>query len=545
MIKANDYLEIFTLPFGYYLQNQFYTLLTETALLYLPFLLVLISEALKPRAMGAGGITATESALKSIEIRFFSMIVVIMLGVNPYYSGGITTPESMDYGSHSCNDKYRRAIIGEDVANLQGAFTFTHDIESYAPIIQALTNNLATATVNGVISTIPCNIGYRDVQAIMNGVQLESAKTKALINEFSKQCYIPAIKELQYSVDDTSDPSSFVEKFGVVSSPLIARYKDKEKELIFRTNTDLWPTPPHDNISDSGVTAIRCDVAIENITKLVIQDERFQGMKGAIRSMFKNSDEWTLAMKDYGSRDLLYKLGDVQDAEYALVQGVLENAVSPILTNDYVTNINELSTTGLAATSVGTVIATIGAGIMYFVSVATTEVAIEITPWTVSILQGVIAGFGIVILFLTAYSFKTLYTIIVLIIALEFVHIGIEFGAWIDNVAISIMNSKFTDVNLDTLKVKLIAALLGAICYVLIPMFVYKFITVHTIGQTGTNDLSPGADSAAKVGTGVASKLSSKLKSGGSNVAKDINKKLRGTQESANNASSNMGKIKE
>lgn len=426
MIIANDYLEIFTLPFGYYLQNQFYTLLTETALLYLPFLVILITETLKPRAKGMGGISATEATLKAIEVRFFGMMIVIMIGVNPYYDGGTTTPDKMDYASHSCNDKYRRAIVGADVANLQGSFTFTHDIESYSPIILALTNNLSTGVSNGIISTIPCNIGYRDVQAMMNGVQLESAKTKALINEFSTQCYIPAIRELQYSVDDTSDPSSFVEKFGVVSSALIGRYKDKERELIFKTKTDLWPVPPHDNLSGNGVTTIGCDVAIENISKLIIKDERFQGMKGAVRHLFKNSDEWTLAMKDYGSRDLIYKLGDMQDAEYALVQGVLENSVSPIRTNDYASSVNELSTSGLAATSIGTVAAAIGAGIMYVVSVATTEVAIEITPWTISILQGVIAGFGIVILFLTAYSFKTLYTILVLIIALEFVHIGVR-----------------------------------------------------------------------------------------------------------------------
>lgn len=544
MIKANDYLEIFTLPFGYYLQNQFYTLLTETALLYLPFLLVLISEALKPRAMGLGGITATEAALKSIELRFFGMIVVIMLAVNPYYSGGVATPSDMDYTSHSCNDKFRRAVVGGDVAKLQGAFTFTHNIESYSPIIQALTNNLSTATVNGMISTIPCDIGYRDVQAVMNGVQLESAKTKALINEFSKQCYVPAIKSLQYSVDDTSDPRSFVEKFGVVSSELIARYKDKEEELIFKTKTELWPNPPQDNLSDSGITAIGCDVAIENISRLIIQDERFQGMKGAVRTIFRDSDAWRSAASSYGNRDLSYKLTNVQDAEYALVQGVLENAVSPIGTNDYFSGAGDMSLSAVE-TSIGTVVAMIGAGIMYVVSVGTTEVAIELTPWTVSILQGVIAAFGIVILFLTAYSFKTLYTLIVLIVALEFVHLGIEFGAWIDNVAITIMNSKFTDPNIDTIKVKMIAALLGAICYVYIPMFVYKFITVHTIGQTGVSDLSPGADSAGKVGTAATSKIADKTRKGASSLGEKGYQKLSKTIGSAGNAVNNMGKIKE
>lgn len=535
---ANDYLEVFTLPLGYYLHTQFFTLLTETALLYLPFLIVVITEVAKSYESG-DGTDAAMRVLKAIELRFFSMMFVIMIAVSPLEGLGTTTVQNIDYASQSCNDKFRRAIIGSEVDGLKNSFSFTHDLVSYAPLLQTAVNSISTATVNSVISTIPCSISYRDIENAVANIELEDSRTVSLINEFNNQCYLPALNDIKFDSVTSEEflDGTYLDTYGVISPPLLERYANNEQPISMTTQTASWPISPHDNVMPNGMTSLQCNVAIGKIGTLIVNDERFSGLFGSVVSLFGGDDEYRNAMEQVSKPEYKYKIENLDNMELAMIHSVFRKALNPLSISS-TGAVDTTTTLDKAESLVSEFLAAFGSAIVWLFSIVAANIAMEVTPWTISIFQGVIAAFGIVLLFFTAYSWKSVLVITVYIFTLESLSIAIEIGAWIDNVAMSIVRTKYAQ-GIDTTTEGFIASMMGAICYIFIPAFVYKWLISNILGGQAVGDLAPGASDASRASAGGLILLNKSLSKGSSfigNKASELN-------SNAQNAGKNLDSL--
>lgn len=542
-MKANDFLEIFTLPFGYYLQNQFFEILVQTSIIYVPFIYIVVETIASAREKGLSGIEAVEAIMGAIETKFMKMILVIMVAVSPLTYGPTTTPANVEYQMHSCNERYRRVVLGADVESVQQAFTFTHNIQSHAPLAMGLANALSTAAANAVIGSIPCSIGYSDIQHIIGNAGLRVSSTQRLVDDFATQCYIPILQDVLANTDENFDPTSntFIEEFGVLSDKMLAAYKgtDSQGEKTLNTKTSNWKEIPKESKVNSDTVTTTCSDAIAEIGTLIVKDPKFsessQIMYGYQTNTYANNSSYNSQyiknMQAYGNKDASYDAKGVDELEMRYINEVFRKTVG----GAHVVQVahskeKELDwyDGGNLVDLVTSVAAIFGAWVISVVSGAAAQVAIDVIPWTISVFQGVIAAFGIIALFLSCYSGRTLFIILATMLILELTMVGLEFAVWVDNVAFTIINSKYAYFDDSLGRTKAVMFLFRAVLYIVVPMFLYKWLMQTGAESQAVGDLAPGATDAGRAGGFGIGLLArggmNALKGSGSMMAKAIKK---------------------
>ncbi len=540
MLTANDILDIFMLPIGFYVNNRIYEVFEATGLLWLPFMIVAVMVVIEVRMNGLKGEQAVEMILTQLEIKFICMATILMVAVVPYEGGKPTTPNEINYAVTSCNDKFRRVVVGDSIPQMKEAFGYTHNIESYSNLAYGFTNVVSTGVVNGVVATLPCSIGYKDYQYARESTMLQSVKVQNVVAAFAQQCYVPALQDvLQASADEfNAITDSYLEHYGVVAPKLINRYADPERPLIMTTRLSDWDKPPVDNVITGQTMSVSCYKAIELVGTAVLGDENIKEKVGATLVAAKDGSMWPLIM--IGKPDSKFAIKDEDAIKKDFIQNVFSEFVGPAKSNYQNRGgapLEERSWMEIASMGVGDAIALIGAAIAWAVASGTAAVAVDIIPWMISILQGVVAAFSILILFFNCYSGRSVVIVIGTVVALECALLALELAIWIDNIVFTILHTKIASGG-GPAHGSFLAGFVSLLCYISVPMFAYKWISQHIGAGTAAGDLSGSADRMGAVGfaglmkvaagAGSLGKAGDKLKNdkeGGDSLRKELNPK--------------------
>lgn len=508
MLYANGYLDIFMLPMGFYIHNQLFELLSHTGLLWLPFLIVAVQAVIEARLNGIKGEEALDVVLTTIETRYFIMIVVIMVAVAPTEMAGSTNPKKIDYQVTSCNDKYKRVLLGEDVETLREDFKYSHDLESYPTLAYGLTNLLSTASVNAVIATLPCTIGYRDVQFTANVTNLISDTNAKLVENFAKQCYIPALSAVleDASIEYDAREQVYMDTYGLLSTNIANVFNNTDINLLMTTPNKTLPQGKKiDNWGPEAGVAFACAEALGIVRGAVESDKGWQAYLTEHASFFATEIavhfDGKVVVPEYFKFPETYK-----DSQKDLAfQYLFKKVAGQSFNSDDGMKPAEADwdVRDFAEASIGLVISTIGGFIAWVLATGVAAIAVDLIPWTISILQGVVAALFILVLFFNCYSGQALKIIIGTVVALEFTLLGLEVAAWIDNVVFSVLHHKAVQDRSMTggLRFIFLSAAMGAMIYIIIPTFTYKWLSANIGAGHGVGDVAGGATQMGQMGT--------------------------------------------
>ncbi|OEE35300.1 hypothetical protein A1QO_00645 [Vibrio genomosp. F10 str. ZF-129] len=550
MLQANDYLDIFMLPMGFFIHNRLFEILEMTGLIWLPFLVIAVKSIVDARLAGLSGEEAMASILAVIETRYVMMALVVMVAVSPVESVGVATPTSVKYEVTSCNDKYRRVLVGESVQGVREGFEFTHDIESYTTLAYGLTNMLSTATVNSVIATLPCTIGYRDYQHIFDNTNLKNEKTKRLVDAFSTQCYIPALSKIlrNHSIEYDFQEDAYFKVFGVMAPDIVDQYGSKDPQLIMTTKISDWDIPPADNMLASDSISQTCLTSFNKIKELILNDPYIQRQVTlAIELGEEGTNSYMQTLTNVGSPDLKYVGEDLDNLKTYQIQKLFRSAVGQGLMERSPSRLKLPEVTGgifeFTESTVSWLVSAIGSIIAWGIAIGTAGVAVDLIPWMISIFQGVVASFFIIILFFNAYSGRSLMIVIGTVVALEFGMLALELAIWIDNIVFTILKSKLTSFStMDPMRPQgiFLAGMAAATIYIGIPTFTYKWLSQNIGAGMGHADITGNAAQVGQAGAVGLLKLLSKGGKMGMGAAKAGKDKLASAAKAGENINNSL-----
>ncbi|MCG9576697.1 conjugal transfer protein TraG N-terminal domain-containing protein [Vibrio tubiashii] len=514
MLTANDILDVFMLPIGFFVQNRIFDILLQTGLIWVPYMIVLMMIIVEVRMNGMKGEQAIEMILSQAEIKCLSMSVVLALAVVPYTVGGPSTPDSIQYTASSCNDKYRRVLVGQNVPEVRESFTFTHNIESYSNVIYGITNLFSTATVNAVTATLPCTIGYKDFEYIKANTFIQDPKTQGLVESFAKQCYIPALQNVLGDSDLSFDASidSYIEEFGVLSAKIMGQYAKQDPPLIMTTNKEDWKDPPFDNITANDTISTTCYTALEPIGRLILADP--QVSKSLTVTAKFTGGGFTDTLLSIGTPDVKYSLKDADNMQTTVIQQLFAQIVGPSAANKETGYEggpgSEWTLWNILEWSLPKLFALVGSVIAWLIATGTAQIAVDIIPWMIAIFQGTVAAFSILVIFFNCYSGRSVMIVVGTVVALEFSLLALEFAIWIDNVVFTILHSRLTVANgtiMTNPHAPFLAGYVSLLVYLSLPMFAYRWISSNIGAGQGVGDMTGGAERIGAIGVAGTAKL--------------------------------------
>lgn len=206
-IGVQSFPELYTTLIGWQLYGQIWTLLTQTGLAYLPFIGIVLRNMAKPYESQETK-SATATSQRRMEIDFVTTILLILFGVVPFLN---LTPKVISYTPFCQADgKLQSYHPGDTQTSWDASFTVPHDVR--VPLWWYAVISVAEGFTSATSSMLTCQPNYRKVVTAVNMSQINDPAIKQELQQFGKDCYIPA--RTQY-LQETQKNSSSIQTIDV------------------------------------------------------------------------------------------------------------------------------------------------------------------------------------------------------------------------------------------------------------------------------------------------------------------------------------------
>ena len=185
MMGVQGYLSLYTTVFGWLQYQNLWDLMTQTGLMYAPFLVMIVRNFHDPVAsqMAKG---ASSTALHRTVLDVGMMTLVVMVAAVPMVT---LTPSQLHY-TPLCEQRTKTVTGSHSGTTFDGTFTLPTSVKVpvwwYAVI--AFSNGLTDAAMVGT----PCNPNFSDLQTTLDLSSIQDAALRNAVNEFYNECYVPA-----------------------------------------------------------------------------------------------------------------------------------------------------------------------------------------------------------------------------------------------------------------------------------------------------------------------------------------------------------------
>lgn len=194
---ANNLLEIYTLMFAWNMYEAIWDLLSGTGLAVIPFI-VAIANSFKDNYGSDNG--TSRSAVASLELSTFSMLLVLMLCVIPFKNHSIKLASvKYSFAVRDCNPPANANTQGTGNTTQTGYDSAFSDVGGsftiYKPILWSLAETLSTAITHSTIQSMTCANNYDYMLLRLASVKFSEPLQKR-VTAFTNQCYDVAMNEI-------------------------------------------------------------------------------------------------------------------------------------------------------------------------------------------------------------------------------------------------------------------------------------------------------------------------------------------------------------
>lgn len=186
---ANNYLEIYTLMFGWNMYGAIWDILAGSGIALIPIIAAVVSNFLQNYESGDA-----KSAIRGIEMTILSMVIVMMLCVMPFRGFGISIA-SVEYNFNvpDCNlpvtapnsgtgDNTGTAYDASLGASIGG-------IQIYKPIAWSFVEILSSAITHTTLKSMGCVNNYELMLMRVGQIEIIDPILRQRIRAFSEHCY--------------------------------------------------------------------------------------------------------------------------------------------------------------------------------------------------------------------------------------------------------------------------------------------------------------------------------------------------------------------
>jgi len=212
-MAVDSYLELFTTLFGWRFYSINWNALSETGIVYIPFILIVIRNWIEP-AKSPGYQAAWSMSLKSMEIELYSAVLVAVFAGSPVVSLQAnmlryTPPATLAVGPQPA------ATVASPQSSYGsgGAFANPPDTVS-VPVWWYAVMTLSKGINHAIIAGFPKTAGIRQLQQQAQLAAIPDARLREEVRQFYNDCYLPARSRYLREKPDTAQVSAILDTFG-------------------------------------------------------------------------------------------------------------------------------------------------------------------------------------------------------------------------------------------------------------------------------------------------------------------------------------------
>lgn len=191
---ANTFLDIYTGIFSWKLYGVLWDTLNGTGLAYIPFIAAVIGSLKQAYDQSA------ERVVNALEWDLLGMIIVLILVVIPYQNAAVSIGDvKYTLTTSSCNTP---DVSGHGDDTGKSADTVFSDLGAAGtsvrmPIAWGLVQYLSSSITYTAIKAMGCSVSFDEVMYELASVSIDDPQVLNRLDEFNKQCYRPAMANLQ------------------------------------------------------------------------------------------------------------------------------------------------------------------------------------------------------------------------------------------------------------------------------------------------------------------------------------------------------------
>ena len=467
---ANDLSDVFMLPLSTYIAGQIWSVIEVTKLFLIPFILMMIIAIGEAKRQGVDEGNSAIQAYKAIEVSTVGMFLIMLIACKPMSVAGNFSAASVSVKNYSCLIGGGAVVGGGKMSGL-GIFNtipksdflnnvYIRQIPATSPtLLGGLLNQFGIGITNAAIASLPCvpHESLRYAYSKVDTYEPDKPKLKTMVKMFNQQCYKQGLN--RRAIGESTKPNgSGTINYSYDSPELMAMYrgnpmaKDGETGTMqFVINKSYWtganPAEIGNNSTqrhlDPRKTIVTCaDAAVEIQRQLGIDVA-----SGEASKEFKTIQPDNSAASQHKSEALLYN-------NIISGNGSIMNRMESSVSGGTLGNIAHYGGDGIEAgasflgaikdlalhkdpTRTFNIINGAFGEAMTLVRARQVHNYQMIAPLVISIIKGVLIIAMPVILFLTGFNGKTLLTLIIAYVAIDFSKFFLELGNLIDESLLS------------------------------------------------------------------------------------------------------------
>lgn len=187
-MSVTGYLSLYTTLLGWQQYQALWDLVTQTGLIYLPFLVIIVSSLSTFGSMGAKD--ASQIALRRMGAGVISALFVIAFAAVPTVN---LDPKVLHY-EPTCTPQPKIATPGHTGTTYDNAFTVPAGVK--VPILWYLVMAFSNGMTHAANSSLSCApIDYRQLHSQLNLATISDPSLKKDVSQFYNDCYVPSYSD--------------------------------------------------------------------------------------------------------------------------------------------------------------------------------------------------------------------------------------------------------------------------------------------------------------------------------------------------------------
>ncbi len=188
---VSSYFEFVSVLFGWVMYDNLFTVLADSGIVYIPFLIIIASNVIESRKGGDDEGNAAVQSVKKIETDTIVAIFVLIFCVIPISTVNLSEMRFVK-PALDCN-KTADTILGTDTKTTVDTTLQTLGGQTgRAPLWWAL-NHIVTKSITAAgIASIPCSYDLASVSNELANDKIESPMLRRELQDFINDCYMPA-----------------------------------------------------------------------------------------------------------------------------------------------------------------------------------------------------------------------------------------------------------------------------------------------------------------------------------------------------------------
>lgn len=196
-MDVNGVVVLYTTLFGWQFYDVIWSVLAATGLIYVPILVSVFNVLLESRAQGSLFSVGAESGVSKLEVKLFSLLLVLLLAAVP--TGATTiTAQTLSYE-------------GATPGNTQSTYDSTYALSPLVtgaqvqiPVWWYFTMALSNGITKAVSNAASSDLYFRDLQTALSIAAIRDPSIRYQLQLFTSECFVPA-RSLLYRKNDSGD----------------------------------------------------------------------------------------------------------------------------------------------------------------------------------------------------------------------------------------------------------------------------------------------------------------------------------------------------